>query len=215
MLIVYGAHGSPYVRKVCAFLAEKNLPYQIEQTIPLTPNPEYKKISPLGKIPCLKDGEFTVPDSSVICAYLEKKQPEPPLYPSNSQDFARALWFEEYADTALAQLVAGKIFFQKILAPLFLKRPVDEAAIAKVIEEDLPPLFNYLEGQLRDGKPVVGEKFSIADISLTAHLLAFYLAGYQIDKARWPKLNAFMERNLARPSFQNYFSAEKKTFGLA
>jgi hypothetical protein len=45
--------------------------------------------------------------------------------------------------------------------------------------------------------------------------LTFNISGYQIDKARWPKLAAFVERNLARPSFQAYFNAEKKTFGLA
>ncbi len=34
MRTVYGANASPFVRKVRVFLAEKNLPYQLEPVFP-------------------------------------------------------------------------------------------------------------------------------------------------------------------------------------
>ena len=40
----------------------------------------------------------TIPDSSAICAYIERKHPEPPCYPSDAFDYGRALWIEEYAE---------------------------------------------------------------------------------------------------------------------
>jgi len=212
MLTVCGVHGSPFTRKVAVLLAEKNLPYEMEQVIPVNVSADYRKISPLGKVPCLKDGDFAVPDSSVICAYLEKKYPQPALYPEKPEDFARALWFEEYADTALITVLGGKIFFPKVIAPLVLKKPVDEAAIKNAVDNDVPPLFDYLEAQARDGKPMVGEQFSIADIAVTSHLLAFLLSGYQITAARWPKLAAYLMRNQERPSFKNYLEQEMKMF---
>ena len=38
-------------------------------------------MSPLGKIPALRDGDRAFSDSSVICEYLERLHPEPPVYP--------------------------------------------------------------------------------------------------------------------------------------
>ena len=57
-------------------LSEKGLPYEREEILPMNVPPEFKKISPLGKIPAYRDGEVTLCDSSVICAYLERVHPE-------------------------------------------------------------------------------------------------------------------------------------------
>ena len=46
---------------------------------------------PMGKVPILKDGDLIVPDSSVICAYLERSRPGRPMYPAGAADYARAL----------------------------------------------------------------------------------------------------------------------------
>ena len=215
MNIVYGAYGSPFVRKVLVFHAEKKIPYEMEATIPISVGPEYRKIHPMGKIPALRDGEKVIPDSSVICAYLEKTHPAPTLYPSDPYEYARALWFEEYGDTALMQVIGGKIFFPKILAPLFFQKPVDEEAIQKAVKEDLPPLFDYLEGQIRESKPIVGETFSIGDIGIASPFVNLKLAGFDVDGKRWPKLAAFVERVHSRPSFQEIVEKEKKTFKAA
>jgi glutathione S-transferase len=48
---------------------------------------------------------------------------------------------------------------------------------------------------------VLGGALSIADIAVAAQLANFRLAGEKIDGARWPKLAAWAERTLARPSF--------------
>ncbi|MCH7487516.1 MAG: glutathione S-transferase family protein, partial [Proteobacteria bacterium] len=53
----------------------------------------YRAKSPLGKIPCWEDGDYTLADSSCIIAYLEKAHPTPAIYPSEPKDLGRALWF--------------------------------------------------------------------------------------------------------------------------
>lgn len=212
MLTLYGSHGSPYTRKACLFLEEKGQPYQFQFTFPGNSDPEWRKISPLGKVPCLKDDGFALPDSSAICEYLERKFPEPPLYPKDLRHFGRALWYEEYADSAVAAILGGKIFFPKVVAPLVLKQPVDEAAIQKVVERDVPKIFNYLEGEVRAGQNLVGDEFGIADLGVMSHLLSYQFAGYSIDPQRWPQLSAYFDRQVQRPSFQKYVGAEKQTF---
>jgi len=213
MITVYGVYGSPFVRKVVVALEDKQIPYQLEPIIPMGVSPEYKKIHPLGKIPAIKDGDLTLPDSSAICAYLDKKQPSPLLYPTAIGDFGRALWFEEYSDTALAQVIGGKIFFPKVIAPKFMNKPCDEAAVQKAVDEDLPPLFNYLEEQLGSKKFLVGDQFSIADLGVGSQMVNLVYSGVKVSEAKWPKLAAyFSSAILQRPSFKKVMSEEEKAF---
>jgi glutathione S-transferase len=93
-LKLIGAHISPFVRKIRVFLAEKNLSYEHDPMMPFGVSDEYKLMNPLGKIPVLTDGEKIIPDSSSICVYLEKIQPEPSLYSDDAYELARTLWYE-------------------------------------------------------------------------------------------------------------------------
>lgn len=210
MPTLYGANGSPFVRKARAFLAEKGIKYDHDPVLPFGPNPEYRKISPLGKIPAFRDGDRTMADSSVICAYLERTHPEPPLYPSDPYDYARALWFEEYGDGGLAPIVGPKIFFQRIVGPLFFKQKPDEAVVTKAVQEELPPMFDYLESQIT-GEFLVGGRLTIADLGIATQFVNLRLAGVTLDAKRWPKLVAYIDRMHSRPSFKALITQEEAT----
>jgi glutathione S-transferase len=208
MPIVYGTPLSPFVRKVMVALAEKAMPYDFELVVPINPTPEYKKISPLGKVPAFRDGDRSLCDSSVIIAYLEKVKPDPALYPSDAYDYARALWFEEFGDGGLSPIVGAKIFRPTITAKI-TKQQADVAAIGKVVSEELPPLFDYLEGEI-DGKEwLVSNRFSIADIGVATQFVNLQLAGYGVDAKRWPKLSAYVSRAHARTSFSDAIGKAK------
>jgi glutathione S-transferase len=208
MAKVYGVNLSPFVRKVRVALAEKNVPYELDPVIPVNVSPEYKKISPLGKVPAFEDGGRTLSDSSVICAYLEKTHPSPALYPADAYEYARALWFEEYADSGLAAEIGPKIFFQKIVGPLFFNQKTDDALVEKALNEGLPPMFAYLESQLGDNQWLAGGAFSIGDIGVGSQFVNLRHAGYGVDAARWPKLAKYVARVHARPSFQALIDEE-------
>lgn len=215
MLVVHGANASPFVRKVRVALAEKGLDYELRPLLPFNVSAEYKKISPLGKIPALEDDGRALSDSSVICAYLERKHPDPSLYPSDPYEHGRALWFEEYGDSALAQNVSGALFFQTIVAPRFLQRPTDQAVIDKALTQDIPPLFDYLEGQLQAREVIAGTRFSIGDIGICTHFVNMQHAGYQVDAGPWPKLARYVAHVLARPSFAALIEEEAPLFRAA
>lgn len=215
MPTLYGAGLSPFVRKVRVVLAEKNVAHDHDPVVPFNVSDEYKRISPLGKIPAYRDGDLALADSSAICAYLEKVHAKPALYPSDPADFGRALWFEEWADTALAQVVGAKIFFPRVVAPRFFNQPADETAIAQAIATDVPPLFDYLEGQLGDREWLVGNAFSIADVAVGSLLANFRLAGESIDATRWPKLARYVARVHERPSFRTFIAEDRGALGLS
>jgi glutathione S-transferase len=213
MAIVFGASPSPFVRKVRVALAEKNIPYELRPVLPQDKDPEFRKMSPLGKIPAFKDGERALCDSSVICAYLERVHPTPALFPNDPYEYARALWFEEYADTAMSGVIGPKIFFARIVGPRFMNQPADEAAIQKAIDEDLPPLFDYVESQLDERSTLAGGAFSIADVSVVSQLVNLSYAGVPVDRARWPKLAGLFAATTARPSFVARLEEERAFFG--
>jgi glutathione S-transferase len=70
MIKLHGASASPFVRKVLAVLALKDLPFEHIQQKPWSNDEEFNKISPLGKIPALQDGDLTVFTSSTTGATL-------------------------------------------------------------------------------------------------------------------------------------------------
>jgi glutathione S-transferase len=215
MPTLYGAFGSPFVRKAMVALTEKGIPYDHDPVVPFGPNPEYRKISPLGKIPAFRDGERTLADSSVIIAYLERTHPEPSLYPNDPYEYARALWFEEYGDGGLSPVLGAKVFFPRVIAPRFFNQPTDEAAVQKVLDEEVPPLLDYLEKEFGDKQFLVANRFTIADIGIATVFVNFQFAGCSIDAKRWPKLAAYVGRILSRPSFKGIIDKEKAAFGVA
>ena len=177
--------------------------HDIDPVVPFPPantEPAFRKMSPLGKVPAFRDGDFAISDSSVILQYLEKTRPSPSLYPDDAQELARALWFEELADTKLVENV-GAVFFNRVVKPKIMNQEPDQDAIDAGLEA-LPAHFDYLEEQLGDNEYLVGESFSVADVATGSVLRQFQLAGESLDASRWPKLAAYGDRILARDSFQ-------------
>ena len=210
-LTVYGAGISPFVRKVRAFLMEKGLEYAHEPVTPFNPPPDFRKISPLGKIPAFRDGDRTLCDSSIICAYVERRFPAPPLYPKDDYEYARALWFEEFADGGLMNVIGSGIFGPLVIQPMLRGVAPDHARAKKAIDEELPPLFDYLEGELAGKDFLVGKALSVADLAVASMFVNLQLADVQVDAARWPKLAAYVARIHGRPSFKTLIEEDRKS----
>ena len=205
---IIGSGLSPFVRKTRVFLAEKGIPYELDPLVPFGVSAEYKKKSPLGKIPCLEHDGRALPDSSVICAYVEKVQPQPPLYPTDAWDYGRALWFEEYMDGGFVANAMAPIFFERIVKKL-IGGQADLARIQGALDKALPDGLDYLTGELGDNQYVVGNRFTIADIAVASPFVNLGHAGVTVDAARWPKLAAYVDRIHSRPSFKPLIEEER------
>ena len=211
MIKLYGANASPFVRKVMAVLAIKQLPYEHIPSMPFSGDPELAKVSPLSKVPALVEGDLNIADSKVICRYLESAYPEVPVYPTDRQQRARADWFEEYGGTVLAEAAAG-IFFQRFMVPNVFKRPVNEEVVKKIIDEQLPPLLDYLEGQVPAERFLFGD-LTVADLALASPFVNAGYAQYTVDAAKWPKFSALVERVKAHSAMAPLLEVEAKAFG--
>jgi glutathione S-transferase len=211
---LHGVNASPFVRKVRVALSEKGIDYELIPVMPMGVSEEFKKISPLGKIPVFEaDDGFTLPDSSCIIPYLERIQPDPSLYPKDAKDFGWALFLEEYADSKLAEATGG-LFFNRIVKAKILKQEPDEARIRQSVEVEMPAFLDYLETRAPEaGDAIVGGRFSVADISLGSQFANWKHGGETIDAGRWPRFAAYIERVHARPSFKACIEEEAAQLG--
>ena len=195
-LTVIGSYVSPYVRKVLACMNLKGLAYEVDPITPFFGNDEFRRLSPLCRIPVLVDGDFSVSDSSVICAYLDEAYPGRPLLPTDPKDRARARWLEEYADTRLGDLFIWALFYQRIVHPLVWGEAGDQQRVDKALNEDIPAALEYLERELPAEGFLFGD-IGLADISIASFFRNAAYAGFSVDAGRWPRTAAFVARALA------------------
>ncbi|MNQ76299.1 Dichloromethane dehalogenase [compost metagenome] len=209
-LTLYGAPLSPFVRKVRLYLLEKGLDYQLEIVTPFGQPAWFRELSPLGRIPAMRDGDVALADSSVICQYLEEKHPQlAPLYGRDAEERARVRWLEKYSDYEVAPLATFGVFRNRALKPT-MGQPCDEAAVQAALTDKLPPHFDYLEKNLGSAEYFVGERLTMADLAITTQLINMEHGGERLDAERWPRLAAHYERVTARDSVQAVVPGEQK-----
>jgi glutathione S-transferase len=208
-----GASVSPFVRKCRVYLAEKAIAHEYEPVNPFSPPANYRTLSPLGKIPCLLDGDKPIADSSVICIYLERCNPTPALYPADNYQYARALWFEEYIDGGMTPIAGPQVFRPLVLGPMMMNQPLTKqikADALKVVETSLHPMWSYLDTELGANQYFVGNSLTIADIAVASIHVNLRHGDVEPDVGRWPKLAAFLARMYQRPSFAALLAEETK-----
>ncbi|HEV7157902.1 MAG TPA: glutathione S-transferase family protein [Caulobacteraceae bacterium] len=210
-MIVYGSSLSPFVRKTMAYLSEKGLTAEIKPITVQDKDPAFREASPFGKMPGFRDGDFAISDSTAIITYLEAKHPEPALIPAEPKSRARTIWYEEFADTILIATM-GKVFFNKVVSPMFLGKPGDLAAAETAEKDEFPPLMDYLEKVIPESGHLVDDRLTLADLAVASPFVNFAHCGIHVDKARHPKTAAYVEAILARPSFAPIIAKEKQFF---
>ncbi|MFY7744138.1 MAG: glutathione S-transferase family protein [Erythrobacter sp.] len=214
-LVIYGSPISPFVRKVAGLCIVKDVDYEVEAVNVFDPPAWFRDISPMKRIPVLRDRSVaeegvagTIPDSSAICAYIEKKHPAPALYPQEPMAYAEALFIEEFADTSLA--MAGGL---GIFRPIFFAISKGEAPGLEKARDawanQLPPIFDILEQRLDGRAFFAGDALSIADITVACVLMQISLVA-ETPLDRWPGLAAHFAAMQALPAIaQPYAVAEK------
>src|SRR5689334_12668364 len=211
-LTIIGSFVSPYVRKVLAAMNLKGLSYEVDPITPFFGNDEFERLSPLRRIPVLIDGDFSVSDSSAICAYLDEAYSGHPLFPADPKDRARARWFEEYADTRLGDVFIWGLFYQKVVHGLVWGEPGDEARIARTLAE-IPRELDYLGRELPSDGFLFGE-IGLADISIASFFRNAAYADFEPDAARWPRTSSFVRRTLDQPAIASLLPFEDVQRGV-
>lgn len=201
---------SLFSRKAQLVLLFQGIEHDYRMTAPHADDPEFAAASPLGKIPAFKDEHAALADSSVITHYLNKFYGGNKLIPESRAAYARALWFEEYADTVMAPIIGFHLYAEMVLAERVFKRPANPGDIDKAINQELPGVYKFLDGELRGRQWLAGDELTIADIAVGGLLLTLYHCRQTVpDSAE--QLRSFAERFFELAPVQQVLAQEVRT----
>lgn len=178
------------------------------QLAPHSDHPAFRAASPFGKIPGFVDGDYHLADSTAIIAYLEARHPERPLLPAEPRARGKAMWFDEFTDTIFG--ASGlKILFNRFVAPELLKLPFDEQ-VALQGEAELPRSLDYIESVAPESGWLLGEEFTLADISVASMFRSLGYVGLEPKADTHPRTAAWYARVGQRPAWQTIAEAESR-----
>ncbi len=206
-LTLYNGSGSPYGWRVWLTLEHKSLPYThtiLSFSAGETGTPEYRAISPRGKVPCLVHGDFRLWESNAIVEYLEDVFPTPSIWPAPTpaaRAVARRLVSENdaYLYPIIRRLVAETLY-----------KPAggaDEKALAEAraaLREELGRLTDTLSAS---GGPFAAGTLSAADFALLPSLafidrIQVRAPAYDVAADLPEPVRAYMDRLIALPIVQ-------------
>jgi glutathione S-transferase len=147
MLTLYDAARCPFCARVRIVLAEKGIPYETV-AIDLDDRPAFivELNPPSGRVPVLDDDGWVLPESAVICEYLEDRHPAPPLLPLDP------------GERAAVRLLVFR--FSDLERPYYaVRRGQDEARPA------LAAAFGWLDAFLAAMPYLSGREFCLADVA--------------------------------------------------
>ena len=179
---------SPYAFKVRSALYEKGIAHEKREIRTHADREVLLRVNPRGEVPALVDEGAVFCDSKVICAYLEERHPDPPLYPRDLALRARCRYLELFSDTDIDACVF-------VLGIIKLTRPELAAQVPDALaraEEALERHYARLERELAGREWFLGE-FSLVDIALTPHLRSAAFMGHPPGE-KHPGLTAWRAR---------------------
>jgi glutathione S-transferase len=186
-------------RVVHWLLEEIGVPYRIELLRfdrQQHKRPEYLRLNPMGKVPCIVDHETVVTECGAICVYLADNYPRAQLAPA-LHDPARASYLRWL-------FFAAGCVEPALVDHMFERSPVPPRSIGYGSYEDV---LNAMELALTPGPYILGDRFSAADVYLGSEIAWGALTKALEPRARFAE---YAERLADRPAYKR-FSAHNRT----
>ncbi|MEH2406836.1 glutathione S-transferase family protein [Nostoc sp.] len=195
MLTLYHSPISPNSRRVWITLLEKGLEFELVE-IKLDGEqfkPEFLAINPFHHIPVLVDDGFNIVESLAILDYLEAKYPTPAMLPKDAKDLAIARMVQLVTVNEL--LPATTPFL-----PQFLGLPGGDPEKIEKAQQKIATVLKFFENLLDDRPYFANHNLTLAEV--VAGTVVTRLPRVGIFLSEYPKLSAWNDRLVARPSWQ-------------
>jgi len=176
----------------------KRVPHVRHSLIPGFHVATVKRMTGKTQVPVLKLAGAAISDSSKIIEALERAYPEPALYPADPDQRRRALELEDFFDEELGPYIRRWIFHvilpypkfvraafvshaspaaqlaQRAMSPLIgvvMRRQMDiNPATAEIARSKTMAAMDRLERELQPSGYLVGDRFTVADLTAAALL---------------------------------------------
>jgi glutathione S-transferase len=201
MRALYHLPLSPYARKVRLVLAEKRLPVELHVEKPWERRPEYLELNPAGTVPTLvEDNGMVIPDSAVICEYLDEAYPENPLLGDTIVERVEvrrlAAWFDGKFAAEVTQNLLGEKYMRQQA-----RRGNPEPAAIRTGYTALRYHLEYLGWLAENREWLAGQNLSLADFAAAAHLSCLDYIG-DVDWRLSRPAKDWYARIKSRPGFR-------------
>jgi glutathione S-transferase len=197
---LYGVPLSAPFRGVEILLKLLNVPFEV---VPIDPSkgdqrkPEFLAINPLGQIPAIQEGDFTLGESNAILIYLQAAHSGTasfyPLDPKLRAKVDQFLHWHHAGTRKVSWLAFGIIFapsFGIQLPPTFVQEQRDNATKALTTMERWLTAQPYL----------AGEEMTLADVAAFPEVDQGRLI--DLDLSSYPHVQAWIARLQEVPAFQ-------------
>ncbi|HEY2133885.1 MAG TPA: glutathione S-transferase family protein [Acetobacteraceae bacterium] len=201
MRFLYHLPLSPYCRKVRLVLAEKRLPFELRVEKVWEQRSDYLDINPAGTVPTLmEDSGLAIPDSAVICEYLEEAYPDTSLMGETLAERVEVRRMVAWFDGKFADEVTRNLNGEKYLKRLSGRGQPDAGAL-RAGYTNLRGHLQYIGWLAETRKCLAGSRISLADFAAAAHLSVLDFAG-DVDWAVSAPAREWYARMKSRPSFR-------------
>src|SRR5690348_2365504 len=205
MRTLYHLPLSPFSRKVRLVLAEKRLPFDLRAEKVWERRPEYLELNPAGTVPTLvEDNGLVIPDSAVICEYLEDAYPDTPLLGRTLAERVEIRRLTAWFDGKFAAEVTRNVLGEKFMKRLTGRGNPDPAAM-RTGYTALRYHMEYLGWLAENRKWLGGASISLADFAAAAHLSCLDFIG-DVDWTMSAPARDWYARMKSRPSFRGVLS---------
>jgi glutathione S-transferase len=201
MRVLYHFPLSPYARKVRLVLSERRLPFQLKVEKFWERRPDYLELNPAGSVPTLvEENGLAIPDSSVICEYLEDAYPDTGLLGETLAERVEVRRLVAWFDGRFAEEVTRNLIGEKFYKRLTGRGTPDTAAI-RAGYANLRGHLEYLGWLAETRKFLAGNTLSLADFAAAGHISALDFAG-ELDWSEQRAAKDWYARIKSRPSFR-------------
>jgi glutathione S-transferase len=201
MLRLWGRANSSNVMKVMWLLDELGLPWErIDAGGPFgkTDTPEYRAMQPLGLVPALQDGDYSLFESNAILRYLcNAHAPSSPLYPAEARARGTVDAWLDFQQTVLGP-AQGPVFLGLVRTP---PEQRDHAAISAAVTKT-GQIWALLDARLATRPYIAGAELTLADIAFGPHVHRWFVM--PLVRPDSPHLHAWYARLLQRPVYQKH-----------
>lgn len=204
-IILYAAPGS-CSRVPCIALEEIGLPFDYQPVVFMQgehKSPDYKKLNPKGKVPCLViDGE-PLTENVAILSYLNTRFPDAALLPPTANELERMRQLADlcFCSATLHPLVT-RIRMPRVFASTEAARSVFNAGC-----EAMREYFQLIENRLATGPWWYGDSWSAMDGYL--YWVFWRVDGAGFPTADYPRFSDHARRLEQRPAVQRALAREQ------
>ncbi len=201
MRYLYHLPLSPFSRKVRLVLTEKRLPFELRLEKVWERRPEYLEMNPAVTVPTLvEDNGLTIPDSGVICEYLEEAYPDTSLLGRTLAERVEVRRLVAWFDGRFAEEVSRNLYGEKIMKRMAGRGNPDATAL-RIGYAALRHHLQYVGWLAETRKWLAGETISLADFTAAAQLSVLDFIG-DIDWTQSPPAREWYARMKSRPCFR-------------